>query len=226
MKLLLGMPSPRNIKIVNDNWEKINEDQIIVKHYREWSAYQEIRNYFLEHKEYTHLAICPDDLIITQKDIDILKNDLLEFDYPVLCGISNVNMNETEMIVVIIDSIPTLEKSTRSFNFDHFEDLKEDITQVLHAGFPLQIIKRSIVNMIDFDSDSKLNGGDPDIIGNLDLIFSHRCKELNIPIHCDRRARMIHLRGNEGVINNDVSKRYIKIKSGNMYNFLPGSGRA
>ena len=226
MKLLLGMPSPRNIQIVNDNWEKIDEDQIIVKHYKEWSAYQQIRNYFLEHKEYTHLAICPDDLIITQNDIDILKWDILYHDYPVICGISNVNMNEFDRVVVIINSIPTLEKSTRTFNFDHYDDLKENITQVLHAGFPLQIIRRDIVRKIDFDSDSKLNGGDPDSIGNLDLIFSHKCKELSIPIYCDRRAKMIHLRGNEGIINNDVSKRYIKIKCGNMYNFLPGSGRA
>ena len=226
MRLLLGMPSPRNIKIVNDNWEKIDEDQIIVKHYKEWSAYQQIRNYFLEHKEYTHLAICPDDLIITQKDIDVLKNDLIKYDYPVLSGVCNVNNGEFDLIAIIIDSIPTLEKETRSFNFDTFEDLKTDITKVLHAGFPLQIIRRDIVEMIDFDSDSKLNGGDPDTIGNLDLIFSHRCKELNIPIYCDRRAKMIHLRGNHGIINNNDSQKYIKIKRGNMYNFLPGSSRA
>ena len=224
MKLLLGMPSPRNIKIVNDNWEKIYEDQIIVKHYKEWAAYQEIRNYFLSHKEYTHLAICPDDLIVTQKDIDILKRDIVMSDYPVISGICNVNNGEFDLIAVIIDSIPTLEKSTRSFNFNYYSDLKKDITQVLHSGFPLQIIRRDIIELIDFDSDSKLNGGNPDDIGNLDLIFSHRCMELNIPIYCDRRANMIHLRGNNGIINNNESQRYVKIKRGNMYNFLPGSG--
>ena len=224
MKLLLGMPSPRNIPIVEENWERINEDQVIVKHFREWSAYQEIRNYFLSHEEYTHLVICPDDLIITQKDIDILKGDIINSDYPIICGICNVNLNEVNPVAIIINEIPTMDKETRSFHFNKFEDLKDDITQVKHAGFPLQIIRRDIVELVDFDSDSGLNGGDPDAIGNIDLIFSHNCDNLNIPIFCDRRARMIHLRGGGELINGDPDRRYVKIKTGNMYNFLSGSG--
>jgi len=35
MKLLLGMPSPRNIERIKASWDKIEEDYIIVKHFKE-----------------------------------------------------------------------------------------------------------------------------------------------------------------------------------------------
>lgn len=218
MKLLLGMPSPRNIPEVIDEWDKLKEDYIVAKHYKEWSAYQIIRNFFLNHKEYTHLGLCPDDLIVTQGDIDKLKR----FDYPVICGVANVNLDEDNPVSVIIDSIPDMNREYRSFNFSKYEDL-DDITQVQHAGFPLQIIRRDVVEQIDFDSESKLDGNDPDKWGNIDLIFSHNCKKLGIPIHCYKGAKMIHLRGMGELINNNESMQYVKWKHDNMYDFLSGS---
>ena len=195
MRLLLAMPSPRDLDDVICAWEKLEDDQLHVKYYKEWSAYQRIRNFFLEHKEYTHLAICPDDLVIKKQDLDILKEDLQKFDYPVISGMCNVNMDKPDLMNIMIGSIPAkFAKDRTPFSWEKYKNFKEDLTKVLFSGFPLMIIRRDVVEKIDFDSESKLEGIDPDMVVNLDIHFCHRCLENNIPIWVDRRARMIHLR--------------------------------
>ena len=218
MKLLLGMPSPRNIERIKASWDKIEEDYIIVKHFKEWTAYQKIRNYFLENKEYTHLAICPDDLLITQKDINILKKDIYTYNFPVICGICNVEPEDEYL--AICESMPII--GEHKFNFMKRKDIKDVIFRVDHAGFPLQIIRRDIVEKFDFDSESSIIGSDPDAIGNLDLMFSHKCKENNIPIMIDSRADMLHLRRSGIPIFDDPKVRYIEYKRGDLHNFLSG----
>lgn len=223
MKLLLAAPSPRNIKEVQDEWDKINEDMLIVKHYQEYDAYQIIRNFFLEHTEYTHLAICPDDLIVTQKDVNILKRDIKKHDYAVITGLCNVEHGDDSCYNVIVSDLPNLIHRQRSWRgFAKEGELTETITKVLFAGFALEIIRRDVIEMIDFDSESKLQGGDPNHIGNLDLIFSYKCFEKCIPIYCDKRAKMVHLRRGGAVINKDPNVRRIIYKSGGMLHNIQG----
>lgn len=222
MRLLLAMPSPRDIDDVIRAWENLPDDQLHVKYFKEWSAYQQIRNFFLDHIEYTHLAICPDDLVITPKDLDYLKDDIEKFDFPVVSGMSNVNMDKPDLMNVMIGSIPAKMAQNRTpFAWNKFRDFKQDLTKVLFSGFPLMIIRRDIVEKIDFDSESKLDGFDPDQVGNLDIHFCWRCYENNIPIWVDRRARMIHLRNLTDLkVGRDGFPPQVWLKSGGVLQLL------
>lgn len=192
------MPSPRDIPQVLDAWSKLDFDQLHVKYYREYDAYQQIRNFFLEHQEYTHLAICPDDLVITPKDLQILIKDLSEFNYPVLSGVCNVGLNPEAVdylaIITVEHGLPSRHSSDRHFEWAQDKDL-DTITRVAFSGFPLIIIRRDIVEKFDFDSQSKLEGNDPNMTGNLDIVFCWNCQDHKIPIFVDKRAKMLHLRG-------------------------------
>lgn len=222
MKLLLAMPSPRDLDDVINTWKQLDEDQLHVKYFREWSAYQQIRNFFLKNTKYTHLAICPDDLIIQKQDLEILKQDLEKFDYPVLSGMSNVNMDKPDLMNIMIGMIPAKKAQDRTpFAWEKYKNFKQDLTKVLFSGFPLMIIRRDIVEKFDFDSESKLDGFDPDMVGNLDIHFCHRCNENNIPIWVDRRARMIHLRNLTDLkVGRDGFPPQIWFKSGDMLQLL------
>lgn len=209
MKILLGIPSPRNIPQVLRCWYEMDADFIMPRHYREWSAYQIIRDFFLQEKQYTHLVLAADDLVFTQKNLNILKNDIRIHDYPIISGVCTVDGDWNRPINIIPDYLPSLNPKERSFPFIEYSELKENITRVKFAGFPLMAIRRDIVEKIDFDSETKLTGGDPNSIGNIDLIFCHNCEKLNIPIYVDKRIYMLHMRGNGNLINNDPSVRKI-----------------
>lgn len=189
------MPSPRDIDEVLNAWRNLPEDQLHVKYFKEYDAYQQIRKFFLGHPEYTHLVLCPDDLVIMESDLQILKDDLTQFDFPVVSGMSNVNLDKPDMMNIMIGSIPSkTQKSREPFSWNKFSDFESVITPVLFSGFPCMVIRRDVVEKIDFDSEGKIEGNDPNSVGNLDIIFCHNCNDEKIPIHVDKRARMLHLR--------------------------------
>ena len=69
---LLCCPSPRDIREVYEALRETGYDRLYAKYYPEKTAYNLLRDYFLDHTEYTHLVICPDDLIIKKEHIDSL----------------------------------------------------------------------------------------------------------------------------------------------------------
>jgi hypothetical protein len=193
INILLGIPSPRDIPQVLEQQDKLPIDKLIIKYYHEWTAYQHMRTQFLRLKEYTHLVIASDDLIVKPENVLKLINELEKKDYPVFGGVCSINGDDLNTINIIrVENMPTL-------NERHYEFIKRKtmsgINQVGYAGFPLMAIRRDLIERFDFDSQSKLEGGDPDYTGNLDLIFCLRCKENNIPIFVDTDNYMVHLRG-------------------------------
>lgn len=193
------MPSPRDIPQVLEAWKKLDHDQLHVKYHKEYDAYKKIRDFFLEHSEYTHLAICPDDLVITPKDLEILAKDLQGFNFPVLSGICNVGLNPEALdylaVITTDHPLPSKDSERRHFEWAKESDLEFTITRVNFSGFPLFIIRRDIVERFEFDSQGKIEGKEPNSVGNLDVIFAWNCHENKIPIFVDKRAKMLHLRG-------------------------------
>jgi len=193
INILLGIPSPRDNDAVISQWPLLPCDKLIIKYYHEWTAYQHMRTWFLSHKEYTHLVIASDDLIVKPENIEKLIEELKKKDYSVFCGVCSINGNDLNVINIIrTENMPTLNE--RHYDFIKRKDVS-GIIEVGFAGFPLMAIRRDMIERFDFDSQSKLEGGDPDYTGNLDLIFCIRCKENNIPIYVDTDNYMIHLRG-------------------------------
>ena len=94
LKTLLGRGSPRsNIPKVEYNNQFLPCDRLIARYIPEWHAYQIMRNYFLQHKEYTHLVLATDDIVVLKKDIEQLQKNLGD-DYPVIAGIMNVDQDD------------------------------------------------------------------------------------------------------------------------------------
>lgn len=193
INILLGIPSPRDNDAVISQWTLLPCDKLIVKYYHEWTAYQHMRTEFLKRKEYTHLVIASDDLIVKPENVSKLLDELGKKDYPIFGGVCTINGSRLDILNIIgIENMPTLER--RHYDWFKKENVK-GIMQVGFAGFPLMAIRRDIVERFDFDSQSRLSGCDPNDIGNIDLIFCLRCKENNIPIYVDTDNYMIHIRG-------------------------------
>ena len=71
---------------------------------------------------------------------------------------------------------------------------KENIFQVAFAGFALTAIKREIIEDYIFAADKSLVGMEVHRGASLDFVFAWHCKEHDIPIYCDKRIDMRHLR--------------------------------
>jgi SAM-dependent methyltransferase len=203
--ILIGITKARDLKEFDDAVAKLSEfDKIWCCYYNPSIVAENlIRNYFLAAKEYTHLALLPDDLIVTKKDFDILIDDLSIGNYPVLCGICNVDMTEQGLKSLNVD-VHNLQPrrrdhyGMRSYNWliegstEHIELLnKPQPVRVMFAGWPLLIIRRDVVEKIKFKNDAEYGypGGCCD-----DVIWCADCYDLGIPIYCDLRARMKHLK--------------------------------
>lgn len=194
---LICIPSPRNIGVVKEAFDEIKGyDKLWFKeNYNELQVYEVMRNYFLEHKEYTHFVIMPDDLLVDVETIDRLISDLKKRDYPVLSGVCNFNCDkfETYDIDVIIDwnhqsgreylmmnEIPNREYYGKSGQH-------KGIKRVAFSGFPLTFIRRDVLEKVPFASVGK----------GIDSEFSVALLRAKIEQYVDFDARNLHLKGIE-----------------------------
>ena len=194
---LICLPSPRDIPVVKEALDEIKDyDKLWMKYfYDELKAYELMRNYFLEHKEYTHLAIMPDDLFLDPESFYKLIEDLKKRDYPVLSGIANFNCDkfETYDIDLAIDynhsngrehlmanEIPNREYYAKA-------GTNKGIKKVAFAGFPLTFIRRDVVEKIPFRSLGR----------GIDTSFCVDCLRNRVDQYVDFDARSLHLKGIE-----------------------------
>ena len=74
MKPLLVIFNPRRIPEFYKAIEKINGiSKFWIKYFPQDEAYKKARQFFLE-SDYTHFMILPDDLIVTQADVNAIVN--------------------------------------------------------------------------------------------------------------------------------------------------------
>ena len=74
MKPLLVIFNPRSIPEFYKAIEKINGiSKLWIKYFPQDEAYNKAREFFLQ-SDYTHFMILPDDLIVTQEDVDAIVN--------------------------------------------------------------------------------------------------------------------------------------------------------
>lgn len=190
VKILFGVPTPFEFKLVKKWQDEINLDIIRPKFYPEIKAYEIIRNYFLEHEEYTHLAIACSDIVVKPEHFSRLITDLKEFNYPVLTGMMNLAL-EFPSVYNITRNV--VEPSRPYYDWFTDGDKMDDIQKVWFSGFPLMIIRRDIVERIPFERTSDLLGIDREV-NCLDISFCWRCYEKKIPIFADTRVKLLHLK--------------------------------
>jgi len=188
MNPLLFMPSPRDIPEVKKTWHIIPYDKFIVKYTPEVEAYQIGRNFFLEHEEYTHFIICPDDLEISTQGVEQLMDDADEFDFPVISGIGNIDESQPDLLAICRKPCQyNLGPSVGYGEYIKRDELpKDDIFEVGHLGFGCQIIDRDTIEKTTFQQwEDK---------GYLDWQFSIECNKLGIQLLVDKRVSGYHRR--------------------------------
>lgn len=198
---LIAIPSPRNIKVVKDCHDNLDGyDRLWMKdNFNELQAYEILRNYFLEHKEYTHFVIAPDDLLIPVSAFEKLVADLNKKDYPVLSGICNFNCER--FITYDMDlAVDYNHKNGVEYllqnevpHYKHYlkSGQLKGIKRVAFAGFSLAFIRRDILERVPFGTKAR----------GIDSDYSYKLLLEKIDQYIDFDARCLHLKGIENCEN-------------------------
>jgi hypothetical protein len=199
IKPLICLPSPRDIRDVKVAMSHILADQLWVKYMPEAQAYATMRSYFLDHSEYTHLVICPDDLVVSVKVHLMLMADLLgDRTIKVLSGVCNINeepVYQGKLNIVTSHRINPI-RADRTYDYVHETDCTPaaPVIPVLFAGFGYMWIAREIVERIPFRDDTEPNkcrGAG----GAVDVMFCNDCYDSGITVWADTFARSSHISG-------------------------------
>ena len=170
MNPLIFIPSPRDIPEFLEATDKIECDKLWLKYHPEDEAYRIARDWFLHTgTDYTHLAILPDDLIITQENFDTLSKSAEYYD--IISGWcrntirlrddwkGELETEETADSSFSIDTLPPnppYQGTYDKFNFLSVKTVQKMIdygisyVPVLFSGFPLIFIARHMVRAIPF----------------------------------------------------------------------------
>lgn len=219
---LLFSPSPRTIKPVMDLWETLPYDHLIEKFRLPLEAYQNARNFFLDHEEYTHIAVLPDDLEVTKKVIDQLVEDIENYEYQVIGGLCNID--ETQPYTYNIQPLgcdyskdsPAVQKGAW-YEADELETMKDDIIPVGFNGFACVMIERDVMKKLSF------RGANNDGGSNMDWQVARECHSMGITEMCDLRCDMWHRRKEQwaeakafknGVIHQNEGESILKTAKG------------
>ena len=194
MKPLLFMPSPRSIPDVTNSWQYLPYDKYIVKNRLEKQAYQNGRDFFMDHDEYTHLVICPDDIIVDYDSMEILRRDVEEYEFNNICGVGMVDEESTAFCCKPLGT-PFDATGVGSYYYkindklrDNCEVIPNEITQVGFTGFMIQWLDRELVKKLSFE------GGCEDGKGCMDIKMSEEMEKLEIPYIIEPHAFFTHLR--------------------------------
>ncbi|MFI5405868.1 MAG: hypothetical protein ACHQ1D_05065 [Nitrososphaerales archaeon] len=210
LNLLIINPSPRKIKWFEAKLKILNTKYDIFRakdNLDEVDAYKVCRDFFLEHTEYTHMAILPDDLLVDLRHVDRLVEDLEQFDYDVLSGISNfacTSMSMWEKMTCIdYKNYGAVDQLAKTGRFDYFrqtmtrkeyDKIKKDmenkpnrIIRVALSNFPFTVVKRSVVEQIEFGIN----------LMGVDTVFFQSCIKKGIPTYADLDVQLVHLKGIE-----------------------------
>lgn len=214
MKLnpLLVSPSPRDIPEVTKALETIHfVDKLYIKYVRpEYRAYQFIQTFFLEAiEDYTHLMICPDDLLITAENITQILRDIDIYDYEVIGGVCNLDLDwNADLLIIGLEPIPPVrsdrtrffQKADKYFNYDgqlQYDYKQNPIIRTMWQGFPLTTIRRDVLEEITFRNDAEYNNLPIELGCCIDDVFCWDLIKHNIQSFTDLRIRMIHLKRNQ-----------------------------
>lgn len=187
---LLGIPSPRDLFTFKYYIDKLRIDKFWAKYYKQDEAYKLIRDFFLDN-DYTHLIICPDDLIVKRTDLDQLLFTSTTYDLQVVSGTCTIDMYEWHSGILGItpsDQIPSMNTYERIYNWitDDSPLVKNgEPFEVGFNGLALCCIRRDVVEQIEFNNiDGCCN----------DVRFANDCHRLDIKLMADPKIKMLHLK--------------------------------
>lgn len=198
IKPLLCFTSPRDIQEVKAGLDTIPCDKLILKYVHTTRAYKIMQRYFMDHKQYTHLIVHPDDLVVTKGHFDLLKMDIVNSDYQVISGVCDCTVTDSRL-AIDITALPHPVRKLRKYHYTKPSDVK-GIVKVFWAGFPFTWIRRDVFykDIVKFEDDTRFNITDPNNQGwATDVMFHFNCDFHKIPVYADTNVFMRHLKGHE-----------------------------
>ena len=189
-----------DIEQVTEGLKTIPCDQYHISYYDYPFPHREARRYFLEHPEYTHIILHPNDLICDVSHFEGLKKMVLENDFDVCCGVCNVDTNKYKDYWNVTKNLPSLDYENRRYYWLSKNRYPNTIIQVPFAGFPAMCVKRHVIEKTPVNSflNPQKTTDAPiwEVKGGFsnDLIFCHNLKDLDIKINCNTAIQMLHLR--------------------------------
>lgn len=207
---LIAIPSARDLKPFAEATAKLTKyHKLWAKYYFEQEAYQEIRKWFLEHTEYTHLVLLADDLIIQQEHLDKLVSELEKHDYDVLTGVAMVNREAAfdNQLTISTARLPPRERNGRVYELMHISEYElfpdpKPIIKIVYQGFPLPFISRRVVEKVPFRDDRYFNPFMKDGVKQylehaccVDLMFCNDCIEAGFEMYSDLSVFTDHMGG-------------------------------
>lgn len=201
IKPIIAVLSPRDITVVKEGHDTFKDiPHLWLKYWHAIQAYHILTDFFLnKHKEFTHLVISPDDLVVKREHYEALLKTLEQEDYPVFSGVCNIDVAHPNTLNICIDEVPNIIRKLRRHKWADANKLpKEPIIKVKFSGMPFLFIRRDIVERIPLQGDTPYDPSRKNIEPkSFDAAFCYHCNELDIPIYVDTRVRMLHLRGME-----------------------------
>lgn len=175
---LIFIPSPRDIPEFIECTAHLTFDKLWVKYFPQFEAYYAGREWFRYYKQYTHLIILPDDLLVTQNDLDLLLSWVED---PIISGwCPHLDSKGKQANISNQIPYPPHKGTFKDYKFIPISELNGDIIPIKYAGFAPTVIPRDIVEKIPFRTDE---GCCVDSCFGLDLLAA------NIKQYCDTRVR-------------------------------------
>jgi len=156
------------------------------------------REYFLEHKEYTHLIVQPQDLHATKEHYENLIKTVQDTNYDVVSCVCNVERpgHRLNNVWAICKKIPSRDKHKRYYNWIPQTSSKMGILRVEFQGMVFCSISRKVVQRLMIDGEYVFKGANHANTNRFgmapDLTFAHCCKDLGIPMYANTDIRLIH----------------------------------
>ena len=203
---LIGYWHSVDLQQVKDGLNSIPCDKYQVSYFDYPHPHRKVEAYFREHKQYTHLILIPNDLVYDITNFEKTKKVILEMDYPVLCGLCNVDLGKHKDFYNVCFKLPELPYVNRRYRWLAESQRKELLSKnhrfvkVGFAGFPATCVRRDVFDKVKiniFNDNLKTDevpiweskGGYSN-----DLIFCHNLQDVGIETICDLENTMLHFR--------------------------------
>ena len=197
--------------------DKIPCDKFIVKYMPYPWPHNLARDFFLEHEEYTHLIVHPQDLLVKKEHYDALLADIKKYDYPVLSGVCNVERmgHAWANMWAICKICPSKFRNERRYFWVPACKDNIGIMEVEFQGMVFCWIKRDVIERVNLEGEYIFQGtihtdGRP----APDLNFCINCKKAGIPIHADTDVRMFHYANHKPSLVNIKPAEKLFIRNG------------
>lgn len=220
MKPLVFIPSPRDIPEFLEAVDKIKLDKYWVKYTRpEVYAYIHAQSFFLNNREYTHLVILPDDLLVTPSDLEKLLHHAKTV--KIVSGFCNIDTTDLKDYANICVKEVHAKRDKRQYTWMTFDEFtkysdkykeKNGLVKVQFSGFPLMVLERSVLEKVWFRNDSRCG-----LESNgccLDVTFCYDAIQTGFDIYVDPLIRLTHMKIADGYYShlNRENKPHVKLE--------------